>query len=437
MLSLQQELEALREERAREKDIADRRQRQDRAEIEALQERCDILESNGGGGSVSVLVLASRMLRAIAEFLLPQVDSAILDQLRSGMEGLLGELTDLSRRNDELMSAKDNDLVVIRDLEAQMKEYKRKYEQAKTELRSAKGLNLSYLYDVSSDIRHLATSQLFLQPPKVDDQLPVSREGGLVDIHVTAFVSSVDSLLTAGRSNAPTRVLQPMKGVVNAVTAISDDVRAFERRPQRERAEVDVEALQSLRERLDATLSNLVQAAKTHATSAGMAPVSLLDAAASHVSATVTDIGKTVHIRKATKAEQDAFAPTMAAGTTSSTNGYTPSLRTVEELRSAHQRSGSSASSRGGDDLRSSPTSSPKVTPRRPPSNMSSSNASSPPPLFEKSKMNGSRSDSSVNGEAPEDAWAELKVRVVVSPQLVMMTLTCSCSRIWRHRQKR
>ena len=52
MLSLQQELEALREERARERDIAERRQRQDQEEIRALQERCDILESGGGGGGV-------------------------------------------------------------------------------------------------------------------------------------------------------------------------------------------------------------------------------------------------------------------------------------------------------------------------------------------------------------------------------------------------
>ena len=55
------------------------------------------------------------------------------------MEGLLTELNDLSKRNDELMTAKDADLVVIRDLDNQLKEYKRKYEQAKTELRSMKG----------------------------------------------------------------------------------------------------------------------------------------------------------------------------------------------------------------------------------------------------------------------------------------------------------
>jgi len=68
-----------------------------------------------------------------------QADPEIVDQLRSDMEGLLSELSDLSRRNDELMTAKDSDLTVIRDLDQQLKDYKRKYEQAKTELRSVKG----------------------------------------------------------------------------------------------------------------------------------------------------------------------------------------------------------------------------------------------------------------------------------------------------------
>jgi hypothetical protein len=58
------------------------------------------------------------------------------------MEALLSEVSELSRRNDELMGAKDLDNLAIRDLDNQLKEYKRKYELAKTELRSVKGLCL-------------------------------------------------------------------------------------------------------------------------------------------------------------------------------------------------------------------------------------------------------------------------------------------------------
>ena len=77
------------------------------------------------------------------------------------MEGLMTELSDLSRRNDELMTAKDADLVVIREMDAQLKEYKRKYEQAKTELRSIKGVHTVYfLFSFPSDLRLLFSSYL-------------------------------------------------------------------------------------------------------------------------------------------------------------------------------------------------------------------------------------------------------------------------------------
>ena len=259
----------------------------------------------------------------------------------------------------------------------------------------------------------------------MDDQLPVSPDGGLLDLHVTAFVSAIDNLLTAGRSPAPTKVLTPMKAVVNAVTAIVEDVRAFERRPRRDRAEVDVEALQALRERAEATLSNLVAAAKTHATSSGMSPVSLLDAAASHVSLTITEIGKTVCIRKATKAEQEQFAPLqIPSSPPTSSLGYMPSLRTVEENRVSHQRGTSGSSSRSDQadrlaHLASSPPLQRSALGRssmddsfRPPSNPSSSNASSPPPIFDHHAPGSAGvSDDSAPPEGPEDAWLELKVR--------------------------
>src|ERR1700722_2183235 len=119
-----------------------------------------------------------------------------------------------------------------------------------------------------------ATSQLLLQMPQVDEQLPMAADGGILDIHVTAFLSAIDGLLTAGRSNSPTKVLTPMKSVVNAVTAIIEDIRTFEHRPHRDRSDVDLDALRSLRERVEATLSNLVTATKSTPTSSGMSPVS-------------------------------------------------------------------------------------------------------------------------------------------------------------------
>jgi len=360
------------------------------------------------------------------------------------MEGLLLELGDLSRRNDELMTAKDSDLVVIRDLDQQLKDYKRKYEQAKTELRNVKGLAWScFVLFCRFMIFYPATSQLFLQAPrfdKVDDQLPVSADGGVLDIHITAFVSAIDGLLTAGRSNAPTRVLTPMKSVINSVTSIVEDVRSFERRPQRDRSDVDLDALRSLRERADATLSNLVAASKTHATSSGMSPVSLLDAAASHVSAAMTEIGRTLCIRKATKAEQDQFSYMPYSSSAIATNGFSPSLRSVDEARYSHQKK-VSAANRGrfsGALSGSYPNRSYGDSKKRPPSeNSSSEQTSSPPPIFDHNATSGGvLSDDSALPDGSEDAWTELKVnqpyKCNVNP--CSIDIIC-CSLILRHRR--
>lgn len=97
------------------------------------------MRKNGGLLLLAYVSLSPPLLCAFTDNLGKKSDPEILDQLRTDMEGLLTELSDLSRRNDELMTAKDSDLIVIRDLDTQLKEYKRKYEQAKTELRSVKG----------------------------------------------------------------------------------------------------------------------------------------------------------------------------------------------------------------------------------------------------------------------------------------------------------
>ena len=137
MRALQQELEELREDRARDRDREQRRQQEHEEELQILRDRCETLEAeraNGGGGvslSISPTYLFSHQCA--------KADPQLLRQLQSDMQGLMEELTELSRRNDELMTAKDADLAVIHDLDAQRKDYKRKYELAKTELRGLKG----------------------------------------------------------------------------------------------------------------------------------------------------------------------------------------------------------------------------------------------------------------------------------------------------------
>ena len=74
--------------------------------------------------------------------------------------------------------------------------------------------------------------------------------------------------------------------------------------------------------------SNRVVTSKTHATGSGLSPVSLLHAVASHASAVVTKIGRTMFIRRATKQEQEQYSPTAS-------NGFSSTLHSLEEAKPA------------------------------------------------------------------------------------------------------
>jgi hypothetical protein len=248
---------------------------------------------------------------------------------------------------------------------------------------------------VESHCYHPVTSQLFAQsvPTSADsDRLPVSVDGVIADVHVTAFLSAIDDLLNSGRSPAPTAVLASTKLVINAVHNITEDIRQSSSQTAQS---ADVAAMIS---RADATVENLVAAARMHATSAGMSPVSLLDAAASHVSAVMTELGKNVLIRRARPGE------TTAVGSVS----FDPALDIVAE---------SPIRANGG----------------RPISEPGSSNAStSPPPLFDRAAAPPSDTTTTAEGE---DAWTELKVSSE-HPGRLISSLTLSRSHTSKPRPK-
>ena len=60
-----------------------------------------------------------------------QTNWKVAKQIQADVKGLLIELSNLSAWNDELMSMKDHDQVMFRELSAQVKEYTHKYDQAK------------------------------------------------------------------------------------------------------------------------------------------------------------------------------------------------------------------------------------------------------------------------------------------------------------------
>jgi len=100
------------------------------------------------------------------------------------------------------------------------------------------------------------------------------------------------------RSSAPSGVLPAMKAVVEAVTEVGEDVKAFESNPN---IDVDVSRLESLKHESTTRLNTLMQAARNHAMASGLSPVSLLDAAAGHLTSNVIEIIKLLKIKRSDK----------------------------------------------------------------------------------------------------------------------------------------
>jgi hypothetical protein len=271
------------------------------SQLEALQYRHQALqESHSASADEEEKLSALRQDYAEQE--------GLVAELRGEVSSLVEELRQLSGRNDELLCDKDNDQAIIRDLNGQVASYRRKYENAKTELRNLK-----------------ATSQLFVQPPKADDFMPPTESGAVADIALTGFQSSIDDLLAAARSKTPSNVLLSMKTVVLAATLVTDDVAKFEQRDPKMLDDESREQLSQIKSRISSTLNNLMTACRNHASSHGLSPVSLLDAAASHVSAAVVDVVKLVKVRKATKEEAEEFEATFTQNGTLP-NGLKPLL---------------------------------------------------------------------------------------------------------------
>src|SRR4051794_27266871 len=81
-----------------------------------------------------------------------------------------------------------------------------------------------------------------------------------------------------------------MKSIVLASKAISEDIEDFEARPPPDFSSTSKSKLHSIKAKFTSTLPQLMTAAKNHAAGMGISPVSLLDAAAGHLTATVVEL---------------------------------------------------------------------------------------------------------------------------------------------------
>ncbi|KAG4219316.1 hypothetical protein PC116_g32204, partial [Phytophthora cactorum] len=167
----------------------------------------------------------------------------------------------------------------VEQLEQEIREWRNRYARAKTQLRSMRASSIGLT--IEQDVAKYVQDKGFID------------ENGLVkDVHVTKFQIAIDDLLQRARTDTPDKVIDPMKAVIVGVRRITKDIDELQQ-GDREIAQQQ----QKLKSRVSATANNLITASKNFASGAGISPVSLLDAAASHLVAALVELLRSTKIR--------------------------------------------------------------------------------------------------------------------------------------------
>ncbi|EXJ83296.1 hypothetical protein A1O1_06915 [Capronia coronata CBS 617.96] len=192
----------------------------------------------------------------------------------------LEEMRAMAQAGDGNFEREEKLQAEVNKLQEEVKEWKARYVKAKTQLRSVRTSSLGL---------NIPQADLGRQAGALQD-----RDGLVKDIHVTRFQMSIDELLRIARSDAPQAVLDHMKTVVLAVRAITSDIDAA---APPDKDEELAKRRTKLKSKVSATANNLITASKNFASASGLYPVSLVDAAASHLTTAVVDLLHAVKIR--------------------------------------------------------------------------------------------------------------------------------------------
>ncbi|KAL8695082.1 MAG: hypothetical protein Q9218_000360 [Villophora microphyllina] len=205
-------------------------------------------------------------------------------EVKQEATGFLNEMKMLSERSTQSFEREESLMRRLDGLEEQVNDWKSRYAQAKAQLRT---LRTSSIPLPQAELEQLAKARDLIQ------------ENGLVeDVHVTQFQVAIDELLRSARIGNPENVLPQVRQVVVAIRQITQDI-------GKSGQDVSHHHISVLRGKVSATANNLITASKNFAASKGLSPVSLLDAAASHLTTATVELIRVAKIRPSPMGEPD------------------------------------------------------------------------------------------------------------------------------------
>ncbi|OQD87090.1 hypothetical protein PENANT_c006G08958 [Penicillium antarcticum] len=209
-----------------------------------------------------------------------QQQQQVTDEVKREASAFLLEMKTLTAESHENWEREERLSNEVQRLEADANEWKHRYAKVKSQL------------------RHLRTSSGGFADSRPDASVftkeheLVQVDGVVKDVHVTKFQMSVDELLRVARFEEPRVVLQQIKAVVVSVRHVLQDV-------DHSPIPVDGTAAQrtKAKSQVSNTANNMITAARNFASSGGLSPVSLLDAAASHLCTAIIELIRIVKIQ--------------------------------------------------------------------------------------------------------------------------------------------
>lgn len=242
-------------------------------------------------------------------------------QVRQEAQNFLREMKVLSDQSGSSWAKQGELEKTIAMLEEEVKDWRNRYAKAKTQSRSMRSSSMSL--PVEQDAGRYVREKGF------------TSDSGLVkDIHVTKFQVAIDELLRRARVEEPERVIDAMKSVVMSVRRLTKDLDTSPVNDEQVRQQG-----KKLKGRVSSTANNLITAAKTFATSAGLSPISVLDAAASNLVAAIVDLLRVVKIRVTPDGELEEDGDEGTATPVGSVGVFSPRTAKSQSIQSSYQPS--------------------------------------------------------------------------------------------------
>lgn len=202
--------------------------------------------------------------------------SIVTKEVKQEAAAFLKEMKVLASESSQTADREQKLTEQVQKLEGQIREWRGRYARIKSQARtlqaSSRGMSVP-----QPDLSQLGSFR--------------TQDGLVQEIHVTEFQIAIDELLRAARGSEPNSVLTHVRAVVISVRDISQDAGNALGKDE----DQDI-GTSSLRQKISVTANNLITASKNFAISKGISPVSLLDAAASHLAIAVVELIRIVKI---------------------------------------------------------------------------------------------------------------------------------------------